>query len=63
MKASDAQLRAAEKYDKANTVRLSIKLNKNTDADILAALDCSGNKQGLIKAALREYMKNHIGEI
>lgn len=62
-KTSDAQLRAAEKYDRENTVRLSIKLNKHTDADILAALDCSGNKQGMIKAALREYMKKHIGEI
>ena len=58
-KASDAQLRAAEKYDRANTVRMSIKLNKHTDADILAALDCSGNKQGMIKAALREYMNRH----
>ena len=59
MKASKAQLRAAEKYDKSNTVRLSIKLNKNTDADILTALERSGNKQGLIKAALREYLSRH----
>ena len=58
-KASDAQLRAAEKYDRANTVRMSLKLNKNTDADILAALERSGNKQGLIKAALREYISKH----
>ena len=62
-KASDAQLRAAEKYDRANTVRMSIKLNKRTDADILAALDCSGNKQGLIKAAVREYINKNIGRI
>lgn len=62
MKTRASQIRASEKYDKANTVRLSIKLNKHTDADILAALDCSGNKQGLIKAALREYMNKHMGE-
>lgn len=58
-KASDAQLRAAEKYDRANTIRMSLKLNKHTDADILAALERSGNKQGLIKAALREYISRH----
>lgn len=58
-KTTDAQLRAAEKYDKENTIRMSLKLNKHTDVDILAALERSGNKQGLIKAALREYISRH----
>lgn len=43
-----------ERYDKANTTRVAIKLNKNTDADILEYLEESGNKQGLIKALIRK---------
>lgn len=58
-----SQIRAGAKYDRANTKAVYLKLNKHTDADILAALEASGNKQGMIKAALREYMKKHIGEI
>ena len=58
-KTSEAQQRAAEKYDRENTVRMSLKFNKHTDTDILTALESSGNKQGLIKAALREYMSRH----
>lgn len=42
-----------KQYDKANTVGLYIKLNKKTDADILAALESVSNKQGLIKRLLR----------
>lgn len=46
-----------KQYDKANTVGLYIKLNKKTDADILAALeDC--NKQGYIKALIRRDLNN-----
>lgn len=62
MKTRASQIRAGKKYDRENTKAVYIKLNKHTDADILAALDCSGNKQGLIKAALREYMNKHMGE-
>lgn len=58
-KTSEAQQRAVEKYDRENTVRMSLKFNKNTDADIIAVLERSGNKQGMIKAALREYMIRH----
>lgn len=41
------------KYDKNNTVRMSIKLNKNTDKDILDKLEKVGNKQGYIKELIR----------
>lgn len=58
-KTSEAQLRAGEKYDRENTIRMSLKFNKHTDADILNALERSGNKQGLIKAALREFISKH----
>lgn len=45
-----------ERYDREKTVRLSLKLNKITDRDILEYLESTGNKQGAVKAALREKM-------
>lgn len=45
------------KYDKANTSRVYIKLNKNTDKDILDYLDNIQNKQGYIKELIRKDMK------
>lgn len=57
MKATDAQLRAQRKYDDAHTIQIKLKLNIKNDADIIEALEQSGNKQGLIKAAVREYLK------
>ena len=47
---------ARERYDKANTIKVTIKLNRKTDQDIIAYLEASGNKQGTIKEALREKM-------
>ena len=49
-----AQKRAKEKYDKANTSQLKLKLNLKTDKDIIEALERSGNKQGYIKRLIRE---------
>lgn len=55
---TEAQKRATAKYDKANTVQVHLKLNVNTDADILAVLeqvaDMPGGKQGFIKALIRK---------
>ena len=45
------------KYDKTNTKRVYIKLNKNTDKDILDYLDSISNKQGYIKELIRKDMK------
>lgn len=45
-------------WDKQNTVMQSVKLNRNTDADILEYL-ADKSKQTIIKAAIREYMSNH----
>ena len=53
MPTSEAQKRATAKWDKANTIRQMLKLNKAADADILDALAKSGNKQGYIKALIR----------
>ena len=55
-KTTAAQKAASERYDRANTVRLYIKLNKNTDADILAHLERQENKQGYIKSLIRADM-------
>ena len=50
--------RAIAKYDAANTVQLKLKLNKKTDADILARLKMSGNMQGYIKKLIRADIKS-----
>ena len=53
MTASKAQLRAQAKYDKDNTVQIKLKLNKNTDADIIKRLSEADSKQGYIKELIR----------
>lgn len=56
-KQTQAELKAKEKYNKANTLTLCIRLNKNTDQDIIEFLEClqygGESKQGLIKRLLR----------
>ena len=54
-KTSDAQLKAQTKYDTENTVQIHLKLNRGTDADILAWLE-GKPKQTVIKEAIREMM-------
>ena len=44
------------RYDAKTAVYFSLKLNRNTDADIIEALEASPNKQALIKEALRAYI-------
>ena len=46
-----------DKYDAKATTRISLKLNNNTDADILNWLDKQGNKQGAIKSLIRKEIK------
>lgn len=53
---TDAQKRATAKYDAANTIQYHLKLNKQTDADIIAHLDMIDNKQGYIKDLIRKDM-------
>lgn len=45
-------------WEKENTVVISIKLQRSTDADILRYLD-GKSKQTIIKLALREYMEKY----
>lgn len=58
MKRQNNHAAAAHKYNKANTVQVPIRLNKNTDADILEHLDSVQSKQGYIKELIRRDMKN-----
>ena len=56
-----AQSESYRVWAKENTVMITIRLQKSTDADILKYLD-GKQKQTVIKAALREYIKNHPEE-
>lgn len=49
-------------WDKDHTSRIAIKLNNNTDADILAWLAQQPNKQGYIKDLIRKDMEIHQAE-
>ena len=57
MAQTEAQRRAKEKYDAANTVQVKLKLNTKTDADIIEKLESVGNKQGFIKELIRATIK------
>lgn len=54
--ATKAQIKSVAKYNKANVVQYSLKLNKETDKDIIAYLDSVPSKMGTIKEALRDRM-------
>lgn len=52
--ATEAQKRATKKYDSANVTNLYIKLNINTELDIIERLEQVGNKSGYIKKLIRD---------
>lgn len=58
---TEAQKRAQHEYDRRMAVRYCLKLNKGTDADIIARLqwaaDTGITKQGYIKSLIRADMK------
>lgn len=57
MKTSPAQLRANDKYKKANTKQYNLILHKVNDEDIIAWLESKDNKQGYLKELIREDIK------
>ena len=60
--ASDSE--AKNRWDRENTVTVTIKFQRKSDTDIIDYLEsASGNstKQSIIKEAVRYYMKNHKG--
>ena len=54
---SDSEAKRA--WDAQNTVYISLKLNKKTDADILKRLGEQATKQGYIKQLIREDIAAH----
>ena len=50
------------RYDALHTKQFNIKLNKNTDADILTHLTGISNKQGYVKSLIRADMRNRRNE-
>ena len=52
-KSTESQIRASVKYNKENTVQISLKLNRSTDADLIDSLNRIANKQGYIKEFIR----------
>ena len=51
----------AKKYDASNTTQVKLKLNYNTDADIIEYLESCGNKQGTIKNLIRDEIERSRG--
>ena len=52
--ATESQKKANARYDAKATRQIKLKLNINTDADILNKLDAVDNKQGYIKELIRK---------
>jgi len=53
MSTKEAHRRAVLKFNKDKTEFVGVRLNKNTDADILEKLASVENKQGYIKQLIR----------
>lgn len=49
-----AEIRAINKYNKANTKICPVRLNYNTDKDIIEKLESVESKQGYIKELIRK---------
>lgn len=59
---TEAQKRAQEKYDAKATIQYHFKLNRGTDADIIARLNAvaeTEGKQGYIKRLIRQDIDRH----
>lgn len=59
MKVTDAHREANKRYDQKATRQIKLKLNLNTDSDILQRLDEVDNMQGYIKKLIRADIKGH----
>ncbi len=59
--ASEAQKRATDKYDAENTIQFKMKLNKNTEKDIINRLNEVGSKSTYVKELIRNDIKKSPG--
>lgn len=55
----EAHRKASMRYNDKMVRQIKFSLNKETDADIIAALDAASNKQALFKEAMRAYIQNN----
>lgn len=60
-KNTEARIRANAKYNAANTKQIPIRLNINTDKDIIAKLETVDSVAGYIKQLIREDIKRTPG--
>ena len=54
---TEKQKRYDQDWKAKNTTRVTVRLNNNTDEDIIEFLSALNNKQGYIKELIREDMK------
>ena len=54
MKTTKAQAAATKRYQEKNTKLMTIRLNLNTDQDVINRLEEVDSKQGYIKRLIRE---------
>lgn len=59
MAQKESTIKAVNKFNKEKTKCINVRLNVNTDADILAKLDSVPSKMGYIKQLIREDMKKN----
>jgi hypothetical protein len=60
MTTSKAQIKASNKYNKDKTLTVCLRLNKETDKDIIEILERVNSKQGYIKELIRlDYIRDH----
>lgn len=59
---SEESRRQQAAYDKENTVRVNMKLNRKTDADILDRLAEESNRQAYIKVLIRADIKRRLSD-
>ena len=50
----NSQSKASTEYNKRSTVCFTVRLNVNTDADIITALESCANKNAMVKRLIRE---------
>lgn len=53
---TDAKRKAIKKFDATHTKQYHLKLNVNTDADLIECLEQQKNVQGFLKQLIREHL-------
>lgn len=59
MKSKEAQYRAISKFQREKMTAVLLRLNKNTDADVIRKLDAVPSKMGYIKELIRQDIEKH----